>query len=755
MADLAPDVKSVNVPQYVSDQSQGYTPLKYESETMTSSFDKTAGTIAKIVPIIAEAGDKIVKNNINDEIRRGTDALNKEFGVNATVALYNDKVPEVPADLERALKEVERIRVAKEQGALGDTAYDTKLESMASSLRSKYDSPYLRDYIDARIQKVTGVDPANKIRNDIFAAQKAQNSAANYEEKQKLQLAEKMAGEGINVTQDDLKLPYRSLILKYGAENRILREHKVNQIAYEETTNTRSLADVEVKRNAQFGLQTFVINGINNINGQLGKTNAEIRANLPAFMGNNMSPEKKVQFTTQVRQYTDQVVAKSRQWLLENYKGYNLTEDVVKDILTPTTMLMDEYRNAVLTGNASYLKDLQDNLEISKTTTDSKMMSVPEIAKVASVNRILGNTAGGLAYQNSLEKVTKATDRVFLAEQRNEVYGTKNGIPLEQTFREASARGIRSPAVYQASIQYPLDVISNPESHPEAVEKAVRTLYAKDNMNFYAALPPNQKVGAYAQIFSDKAMKAVLKIKEGGDPKPYQMFIESAKQSFFPVFRQAAVSMSGELSSPTLFDVKYNIERHQFDVTPKEYVDPMLGPSTTPVPNEVRVINGGLATIAPILEENKENPEQYIQMILKTLPLDDKNWQTSDKLIERLNGSFQDSIKKDAVKGSEGKSKVKGSPAEDTLSSESATGGAVPALEVGARYEGLLQVGTQRYNDLKEQFKKAKNDPALQSVIQQDFKSFKEEMTRQMEELKKLNDAFKEFTPTQPEPNSR
>lgn len=712
-----PDIGNSSTPNFIGDQSQGAEAGKTVLANATgtgagATLNKAISGLADIIPTLAQAGDRATKIGIDNSIYDSNDKLNREFGATDTIALNNASVPTIPGQLEDSAKNLQRVSAALNSGAISKTTFDVKVASMASDLRAQYASPYLRDYIDKKVQDVTGVDPQNQVRKDIFAQVAKNQESALEEQKQKQALVIANAKDGIAVPNwEKMSLP--QVIDATAASNRIFRDQKIKMGQMDAAVKENSLVDDDMIKSGQEGVQAFAFQNIGNIFTQMGTSEAQFNAGIQAIADPNMPDDKRNQIIGGVKQLQAKVISEGRTWLLQNYKGYNLDDAKVDKILTPLKMYTQNFVDSVAAGNAPALKEYKDMIDFRKLQDDSKLMSIDGVRASAAANRNLGNIAGAAILNTHLTSIVKNADRVFATSEKNKMFGTDGGESLDQAYTGLRNNGVRDQKAYDMVTKLPTDVIKEPTSTPEAVKSAVRAAYGTDNTAFIAKLPDAQKASTYATLYSPDVTKAMERRRDAGDQESYIRYIDSAKASFGPVFRQAAMNMQQASLDPSHFSVSYDANTHQFNVGMKPSYTARGIPIQQSVPPEITLINQGLRTLTPLLESNGENAETFLNRQFQEIGLTgpQANWRQSVNPLVQVQGAFSEQGTQTQGVTTTGPSKLGGAP------------GSVPTSAGGA------DQGPQAANheELREYYKlldKA-TDPETRTQIQQHIDELK------------------------------
>lgn len=126
--------------------------MAFQGADMMVKDDIDMSVYSQVDAARKEELDKI--NNLKDQIKGGKKldilSYSEEDGVDHS---------DMPAEITGAERTITGLANAKANGKIPLTYYYQRLDSIASSLRNRY--PGYRDYIDSKIAKVTGVNPAN------------------------------------------------------------------------------------------------------------------------------------------------------------------------------------------------------------------------------------------------------------------------------------------------------------------------------------------------------------------------------------------------------------------------------------------------------------------------------------------------------------------------------------------------------------------------------------------------------------------
>ncbi len=641
MASLNPEVASVRSPNLISDQSEQPKSAQYNATADVPTSDIIMNNLTNVIPPLAEAGDRLTKVAIDNSIYDQNDKLNREFGASDMIALNDSKVPQIPSSLEDSVKNLQRISGAYSSGAISKTTFDVKVASMASDLRAQYSSPYLRDYIDKKVQDVTGVDPQNQVRRDIFAAVEKNNESALSEEKKKQSLAADLAKNGVAVPGWE-KMSYSDFINATAASQRYKDNTDRWKAARDTMDNQNAVTDQDHDREVQNSAKAIVVQNLTNVNSALGKTKAELDAQFKNI--SSMTGTQKAQLVARAQQFHDKVIGDTRTAISQNWTGSKvLDQKHLDDLMTPTREYMDNWLNAYLSGNEQALKYLDDNIKFLQRSDDERFLSVPDTRAAAAAFRNLGGIAGSAAMEKYLPAILKNNEMKFAKDALVDTYGTDKGKSAVENYRTLATKGVTSKQAYDAIVNVPGAIIDDARATPEDVQKSVRTLYGADNYQFVSGLPDKDKAAMYGNLYSPQRTKSMERIRDNGDINSWNMYVTSAKRMFGSTFRQAAMSMQQGSFDPSRYRVVFNANTHQFefDQTMSQFA-PRGQAVAVPSHPEVDIINSGLKTIVPIIESNGQDVNKFLtqQFQESNMTGPPGGWRQSDNLWAQLGGSY-------------------------------------------------------------------------------------------------------------------
>lgn len=210
--------RSTSVPSVINSISETDRLTGDKSEgTMLSGIGSAIAGIGDLFETSVKGIDKAIENNMGKRAYELIDAKRDEFGVGeaALTARLDQPIPGaanshdttvagegaatdeevlgstartgkgIPAGVDSMADRLSKVQRAFQAGKLSPSYYAASMEAITRTLRAEY--PGYRAEIDQKVAAITGMTPANTLRqallNDQIIADKANNSQQNYERK--------------------------------------------------------------------------------------------------------------------------------------------------------------------------------------------------------------------------------------------------------------------------------------------------------------------------------------------------------------------------------------------------------------------------------------------------------------------------------------------------------------------------------------------------------------------------------------------
>lgn len=157
----------------------GFSPL--DGGSSRSGKGEVYRGLSNTIDTAVTAWDDYIDNKITNDVQKGYDNALSPFDP-VPPKNPSDTGEPSPKEVEDTQSAVERLYQAYSQGKVTDTAYYSQLVSMAKKVKSKY--PGYSDRVDKIVQSVTGVRPANALRESVLSEISSANKAKVAADKQ-------------------------------------------------------------------------------------------------------------------------------------------------------------------------------------------------------------------------------------------------------------------------------------------------------------------------------------------------------------------------------------------------------------------------------------------------------------------------------------------------------------------------------------------------------------------------------------------
>ena len=551
---------------------------------------------------------------------------------------------------------IQSLQAAYSQGRIGDTYYTTQLEAMNRAIRAKY--PGFRDEVDAMVQTITGINPANSLRkavlNDLSTAQseadKAQNKIQDFAKSNleylSPQTIQKVA-QG-KATMGDLMLEVQPQKIEENrislAKSRLALKKDQNAATSEDAsqTATQVINSIDSKL-----MNSTSVNGVS-INGWLDKIREEIKD------GKSLTPDRENQIKAEFLQ------------MKQNYE--NGLNNMWNSSLAPgnkntlASTLNDPGRQKAINDNAMKKFDLIEQAITNKdygllnqtsnaikSMTDNTARTILEkyptigvtsaIAKMPGMANILQNlmTSQPGMYSDLQNQVSSAirvhnlTGGVYQPEGQTSASDdlkTYASVPGNKT-PEGMNRYLRERAIELSNPQLPLDMRAN----------AARKMFSADNNQFILKWGTS---GSKVQMFNTLTSPEITKsMEEIGklNPDVWQNYSKWSMNTFANGFKTVFNDVNN-VNNRELIDVKWDPASKQFAVFPSEkgiedskkysvglggfIIRQIEQRNNLNVSNAVGQVNSMIKNIEPILKANGFDPAKEIPNLTRNIQIQDK-----------------------------------------------------------------------------------------------------------------------------------
>lgn len=613
-----------------------------DSEFRNDGLGQLFSNLAQFGEQAVEGADAMVKEDILDKIYEESEAIGDEFGVGDATLFQSDaegKKP-LPAQLGAAGENLDRLQSAYQQGALRESHYWARLNSMVRQLRQKY--PGYREEIDQMVSGVTGAKPANALRNALFnewaASASGENSMADLEDwaiKNGHLPADYYARQeqGTPYTHTELKsyvarrnatevdrAARRAALaeeMEHGTlnEQTALRTFRIETIQYANTimTDVNSVIGnnfsvitqrVEEARRAVERGEPIAQQSLETIRGQIIDLRTSMQQKLHAF------------FTEPLRDGDPN----------SSYAAYvdpKKAEEVIQQALRPMLLMED----ALVNENWGLLKSVTASVEARKLDAEREIIDgIPLLPTLNAAKDLIGPEAMDLLLSTSPElQVPLVKSLVDYANARSVA---TPGANIVQDF-QLGEQSDMPPEYYNALIDTwtnSIKQLSSGKLPVEAIQKKVDYMFGPSSMAVLEHLDSPSRMEYFRKVASPGVTKQMQKLRDMGDLQSWDTYQQWVSRSFMVLMQNKVqtIQNAGQSIFNPGMQVLWDNNASQFrlvDTQPNKNSTPILGNlidaggglDALTAQSAVNDLNTAIRTVKPIIEDNggEAGPEVY------------------------------------------------------------------------------------------------------------------------------------------------
>lgn len=612
MAEWNPEVQDTGPVQYNRTTSEG------------PGVDKSMGTlfsgIGDALGSAVASGDNFVKNTITDAVNYSSNSVGTELGTNSQ---------SYPVDIPASQAAMGTLTAAKNQGKISEEYYWQRMSNTMKGLRARF--PGYEQDVDQAFQKVTGQNPANAFRDQLW---NNINTAGNYLASQQLQDA-RFVQEHMKYLPPSQQDPnnvqggvngqkamiYKAQSDEYQAQH-IDEMSKFNKNMASDNYNTR--------------VNQIAGSAIDYINKSLGTNSDSFTGIMQRFsQGGAISPENK----NMLNQSLDGAIANITQKMtvLAAQPGYNqLPATEVSAAREKALDGLNQLKTMVNAGQYDQAAQLSASLNFqSDQRTQAAVQQFPVLGAVNAVTKLGGPEAGATLYNNWILKGDNANQMMD--------WGSKNFVG---NIGAAAATGQMSMGdIAKATISNP--GVTDPKQraqlvlgslsafrtfaagdfgqNPQQVRDFVTKVYGEDvsDNTLWRAVANPDKITMYTTMFDPQITGKILKT---GDPNLIQQYQNSAMSyaRSIPSIIEGAGTTAQQVPFQDILQVKFNpgTSRLEVGVAPgrsgfqgaldNNYIGSTLKPA-------IADLNRVIGVMAPMWKAEGIDPQVGAQKLVQNL----------------------------------------------------------------------------------------------------------------------------------------
>lgn len=476
--------------------SKGQDADKSTSSLLTGASD--------VIKMSADTVDSAYKAAITEE---ATNKIDRERDLLINARLPDAPLPSntnVPPEVKAQLGRLAQAKEAARAGLMNDSYRDILYDKVARDLRYKYAG--YRSYIDDTIQKLTGMNPANRLLEDLRVEA---NKGATSEDKIYEQYVKDAIHLGIDIPMlvqknkgQALPLPYiQSLVANaHGEKARreaLKSESEIRRSDRQEAVDLGMVRAKEALDQNDVASRSAVLKGVGITPEGITKLAQDYQSNPSSFTSQNEE-----QLRVQVGAYLQQAELSDRKFLTQvgpDGKSiqtmYGFQKNHIDDLINQKKLEREAFFKPLLDKEFGAFNSRLRVLEASKFSIDERMFANENIAAIASVRRNLGDivansiltdkVTGNLGLGQVIKDVDKVVAETMAARAvTGDIRSIAQADAMIRKNTSTTKAGVSAASVNNEVVNKLVDVAVNPKFNPVARINAMEALFHQDNIGF-------------------------------------------------------------------------------------------------------------------------------------------------------------------------------------------------------------------------------------------------------------------------------
>lgn len=546
---------------------------------------KAIGVVAKAADSIFDTANWGVEKAADNALREGVETVRDEQGGDV-YGLENQSQNRAqnpgmaPPAIGRYAEGVTKLQAQYDQGVISDSRYYEQLEVLTRQVKARF--PGYTDHIDQTIRHLTGVTPANALREARMAEMKATAS----ESQRKAEHDQSFFRQNIKYLRPDWQTRsadenYEDIRVGQRSEEDINTKIKKLDLQAKE----KSVSDDEQKRLASSIVmdtaneyrrvtQPIIDEAITKIESgkSIDPTEAEGLAQAYEFNLRTAVHEKLAKMNITGEEYN-----RLMGMAMEDTKLFRQTM-----ISGDAAMLKQQKLHVELMGQENYRR-LYDESDLVQKMEMIKHLPQPIQAQLAADfnTKITGPLAdklglkesaipGGTANPDELPKETKGALGLFHMDNVGSYLSSANRMkqmrPVDQLKRLGDFPNGKSANAIQSYVNDWVHIMTN-DSLPDEVKKgAIDRFFKEDNMDFLKEFKTPADKQAVFRAFTSPTMVAEMQKHKGPQYDQYSRWV---KQNFHHVFK-SEIDLLADVPNRPFVNLDYNESTGKFLLVPTE-----------------------------------------------------------------------------------------------------------------------------------------------------------------------------------------
>lgn len=683
MASFNQPVKEEPTPNYTH-ASQGISPAQ-PNKAMGTLFAGLGDVLGGVVDVV----DNENKEQIKKGVYEGVDAITGAQGGNAAVHQYPNTLwgPDGqsktvstgnPADIAQGLpgasqtltvgppnaqeleNRVGKLAEASKNGTISDTYYYTQLESLTRQLRTRF--PGYREEVDAMIHKVTGVTPANALRqsiqNDLTTQQRAVQAQADSDSKW-IDSHRQYLPADVEQRQANGK-PYNILELKHYAGLQQMQEQAIST-----QKSALELAKLNGTLTREQGVSTLTnhLNAVFNdtlIKGAEGGGLSQFMSQVQKLQqaGKPLTPEDQQTLRNQFAQLKlayqskmESVINETNPKTGNSYSSLIGDNNEVEKVRKNAMTRFDNIEQALNNGDFGLL-NIQTNIaKAQQDDTAAKLMQDPNLRLIGGLSKI--NQQLPAILLNADPKLQgRVVDSLLTKFSNDNALGDGSfGNGLDKLKLHGQAQG----GDYQKYVTAGAHGITDPDLDDKARINTARSIFVKDDGTLLSKFSEADRPRVFSMLASPQVTAQIAKLKDQ-DPELFKAYGQWVARNFATTTKGTLDTLSKETTNNINVGVQFDPKSGQFvlqagpnaegalfrrgaDKHTKDMA--LLDAAGSPLRGAIDDMNKALVILKPVVDAAGGDIQKELQTFLKNSPLNQSKPNGVDALLKAVGGAAE------------------------------------------------------------------------------------------------------------------
>lgn len=589
------------------------------------------GSLASTLEGGVKAADEAVVEQIEEDVFNEVELVRQEFGGPAATTLEEDaqlaRAGALPDHIRNSVDQLQGLQEAYEQGALKQSHYWARLNSVVRQLRGRY--PGYRQEIDAAVSSLVGTTPANALQSALFSEWGA-TSGEDDETKRRNSIIERISSDmGLPVdfvAREEAGNPYtiNELLTYQSDHNRDKWEtnQRTSELALE--ADVRELTEAETLKAFEANLATFVTRTLADSSKALGEGYASAtekiqQAARDAAMGRPWDQRDIEQLMAGIAALEAEMRMQIRTYASESWDGnpnhnFNryISQAEREAAITRALAPIQSLREAV---GAEAFNLVEYNTRLNDAAITAKGRSLldqyEQIADIAALSAMAGMDMTNL-YMEAVPNLQNDLTWAF-SQGENIKAATGQGNIFESLSRVEASSDLPPETAITLIERWGnvMEMWDKGQINDEILRNNVKYMFTPDATQIFSVLATREDQFEYfRRAVSPRVTQLMMEFRDQGDVESWEQYRAWAATAFINLFQSTAQDLNQGLAEG--YDIQWDPANTSFKVLGRQGGDitglvtgggglNLLSFGSHPL--NISNLNSAIQSMAPIFED--------------------------------------------------------------------------------------------------------------------------------------------------------